>query len=127
MTAVTIAGAPTTSAFVEHVPGHVHVRPGVIDKVAREATAVAIGTRRDDIRVEVSEWSGGLAVHVSAKLPVPSLDDTEAIHAGMPVVDRVRALQTVLAVDMERLTGRSVPRVTFTVTGAIVPKRKRVR
>ncbi|PIJ34528.1 hypothetical protein BMH30_09915 [Leucobacter sp. OLES1] len=79
------------------------------------------------MNVEVVEWGGGLAVRIAAKLPVPDLETAEPGEAIMPIVDRVRALQTGLAADVERLTGREVRRVSFTVTGAIIPERKRVR
>ncbi|PII83793.1 NTP pyrophosphohydrolase [Leucobacter sp. OLJS4] len=114
-------------APVSRPSGTVRVRERVIDKVVREAAAVAIGVPRDDVNVEVVEWGGGLAVRIAAKLPVPDLETAEPGEAIMPIVDRVRALQTGLAADVERLTGREVRRVSFTVTGAIIPERKRVR
>ncbi len=116
-----------TLAPVSRVPGRVRVRERVIDKVVREASAAAIGVPRGDVEVDVSEWGGGLAVRIAAKLPIPDLHDTEAIRVGPSILDRARALQTALAGEFARLTGRDIRRVTFTVTGAIVPERKRVR
>lgn len=109
------------------VPGRVRVRERVIDKLVREASAVAIGVPRDIVNVDVSEWAGGLAVRVATKLPIPDLEDTEAILAASSIVDRVRSLQSTLAGEFARLTGREIRRVTFTVTGAIIPEHKRVR
>ncbi|MEB4613721.1 NTP pyrophosphohydrolase [Leucobacter sp. M11] len=116
---------PPTSG--RSVPGRVHVRQRVTEKVVREAAAVTIGVSRDHVNVEVSEWGGGLAVRVAAMLPIPDLGDTEAVRAATPILDRVRALQTRLAEEFARLAGREIRRVSVTVTGAIVPERKRVR
>lgn len=112
---------------VTRTPGSVRVRERVIDKVVREASAVAVGVSRDDVNVEVAEWGGGLAVRIAAKLPIPDLSDVAAIEAEIPVLDRVRMLQSQLADEIARLTGREIRRVSFTVTGAIIPERKRVR
>lgn len=109
------------------VPGRVRVRERVIDKVVREASAAAIGVPRGDVEVDVSEWGGGLTVRIATKLLIPDLQDTEAILAGSSILDRARALQTALAGEFAWLTGRDIRRVTFTVTGAVVPERKRVR
>ena len=107
--------------------GRIHIRERVIEKVAREASAVVVGVSRDDVGIDIMQWGGGLAVRVEAKLPIPDLANTEAVRAETPVLDRVRAMQSQLAEDVARLTGREVRRVSFTVTGAIAPERKRVR
>lgn len=107
-------------------PGTVRVHERVIDKVVREASAGAIGVSRDDVSVEVAEWGGGLAVRIAAKLPAPDLSDLTAVEAAVPVIDRVRVLQSELSAEFARVTGREIRRVSFTVTGAIIPKRKRV-
>lgn len=112
---------------VPAVRGSVHVRERAIEKVIREASAVTIGVPRGDVDVEVSEWGGGLAVRVAAKLPIPDLEDTEAIRAAPTVIERLRQMQTVLAGEFGRLTGRDIRRVSFTVTGAAIPQRRRVR
>ena len=112
---------------VPRTPGTVRVRERAIDKVVREASAAAIGVPRDAVSVDVAEWGGGLAVRIATKLPVPDLGDVDAIRAAVPVVDRVRALQAQLADECARLTGREIRRISVTVTGAIIPKRKRVR
>lgn len=124
MSALTVE--PTLRA-APGVRGSVHVRERVIEKVVREASAVTIGIPRGDVDVEVSEWGGGLAVRVAARLPIPDLDDTEAVRAAPTVIDRVREMQSVLAGEFGRLTGRDIRRVSFTVTGAVAPERKRVR
>lgn len=109
------------------VRGSVHVRERVIEKVVREASAVRIGVPPGDVDVEVSEWGGGLAVRIATKLPIPHLDDTEAIRAAPTVIERLRQMQSVLGAELGRLTGRDIRRVSFTVTGATIPKRRRVR
>lgn len=124
MSALVVA-APFGSAPA--VRGSVHVRERVIEKVVREASAATIGVPRGDVDVEVSEWGGGLAVRVAARLPIPDLDDTDAIRAAPTVIERIREVQSVLAGEFGRLTGRDIRRVSFTVTGATIPERKRVR
>ncbi len=109
------------------VRGTVHVRERVLEKVVREASAVTIGVSRGDVDVEVSEWAGGLAVRVAAKLPIPDLADTEAIRAAPTVIERLRQVQSVLGAELGRLTGRDIRRVSFTVTGATIPERRRGR
>ncbi|MBL3688300.1 NTP pyrophosphohydrolase [Leucobacter zeae] len=121
------AVAPADRVDAPRLPGVVRVRERVIDKVVREASANAIGVPRDVVGVEVAEWGGGLSVRLAAKLPVPDLDDAAAVAAAKPVLERIRTLQTGLAEELARLTGRSIHRVSVTVTGAIIPKRKRVR
>ncbi|RGE20395.1 NTP pyrophosphohydrolase [Leucobacter sp. wl10] len=119
--AVAALDAPSTA------PGGVRVRERVIEKVVRETSAVTIGVPRDEVHVEVAEWGGGLAVRIAARLPIPDLADTEAIRAEAPVLDRARRIQTALADELARLTGREIRRISFVVTGAIIPQRKRVR
>ncbi|MGI6879608.1 NTP pyrophosphohydrolase [Microbacterium sp. gxy059] len=99
----------------------------MIEKVVREASAVTIGIPRGDVGVEVSEWGGGLAVRIAARLPIPDLDDAEAVRAAPSVIERLREMQSVLADEFGRLTGRDIRRVSFTVTGAAAPDRRRVR
>ena len=108
------------------VRGSVRVRERVIEKVVRETSAVTIGVPRGDVDVEVSEWGGGVAVRVAANLPIPDLDDTEAIRAAPTVIERVRQMQSVLGAELGRLTGRDIRRVSFTVTGATIPEGRRV-
>lgn len=129
MSASTVAPQASAGVLapVSRPSGTVRVRERVIDKVVREAAAVAIGVPRDGVNVEVAEWGRGLAVRIAAKLPVPALEDRDPSESAVPILERVRALQTALAAEIERLTGREVRRVSFTVTGAIIPQRKRVR
>ncbi|WP_232755886.1 hypothetical protein [Leucobacter sp. PH1c] len=65
-------------------------------------------------------------MRIAAKLPAPDLSDLTAVEAAVPVIDRVRVLQSELSAEFARVTGREIRRVSFTVTGAIIPKRKRV-
>jgi len=108
-------------------PGSVHVRQRVIQKVARQTCAATVGVARHDVDVDVADWDGDLAVCVAARLPVPDLADTEAVRRGPDVMERARRLQTEVAEEVGRLTGRQVRRVSFTVTGAIISARRNVR
>lgn len=128
MSTVTVASETgSASGLASWMAGSVRVRERVLEKVVREVSAVTIGVPRGDVETDVSEWGGGLAVRVAAKLPVPDLSDTEAIMAAPPVIERIRTLQVALADEFGRLTGRQIRRVSFTVTGAAIAERKRVR
>ena len=127
MSTMTSEAPPIPSLGASGAPGRVHIRERVIEKVVREASAVTIGAPRRDVNVDVAEWNGGLTVRVAARLPIPALEDTEAILAEEPVIERIRRVQRALAGELARLTGREIRRVSFTVTGAIIPERKRVR
>lgn len=107
--------------------GVVRVREGVLEKVILAKAAVRIGVPRGDVDVEVAEWAGGLAVRIATKLPIPDLDDTEAVRSQAPILERMRLLQSDLASELARLTGRSIRRVSLTITGASIPERRRVR
>lgn len=128
MSALTVEpGALGADTAFSGVRGGVRVRERVIEKVVREASAATIGIPRGDADVDVAEWGGGLAVRVAARLPIPDLDDTDAIRSEIPVLARIRRMQSTLAEEIARLTGREVRRVSMTVTGALVAQRKRVR
>lgn len=116
-----------SSAALSPVRGGVRVREEVIDKVVREASAATIGVRREDVAVDVAEWAGGLAVRIMAKMPIPDLADTDAIRDGESILERIRRMQSALAEEFSWLTGREIRRVSFTVTGAIIPARKSVK
>lgn len=122
----TLTGEPPLAAAAG-ARGSVRVQERVIEKVVREASAVTIGVPRGNVDVDVAEWGGGLAVRVSARLRIPDLDDTEAVRAAPTVIERLRGMQPVLAGEFGRLTGRDIRRVSFTVTGALVSERNRVR
>ncbi|MGZ8804873.1 MAG: hypothetical protein ACXWZG_06185, partial [Microbacterium sp.] len=96
-------------------------------KIARETAVGALGIVRSDISIDLNEGSRGVAVRVTAPLPVPDLDDTEAIQAGEPVLDRVARIQAELRERIAHLIGRDVSRVDFTVTGAVIAQKKRVK
>ncbi|MGR0221169.1 hypothetical protein [Agromyces sp. ZXT2-6] len=108
-------------------PGRIVVEERVLVKVAREASADAVGVDRGQVSVDVAQYRGGIAVRIATPLPIPALDDTIAVRAGKPVLDRVASIQQELRDRLARLIGRDVVRVDITVTGAVVAQRKRVR
>ncbi|WP_314649727.1 hypothetical protein [uncultured Microbacterium sp.] len=121
-------GVPVRGATgAEPVRGRTDVRERVYRTVTEQASATLIGVPRGDVKVDVAERVGGIAVRVSAPLPVPALDDTAAIAAALPVIEQGRRLQDRLREDLARLFGRDVVRIDLVVTGARVPERRRVR
>ena len=111
----------------EAVRGRTDVRERVYRTVTEQASATLIGVPRGDVKVDVAERVGGIAVRISAPRPGPSLDDPAAIAAAVPVLEQGRRLQERLRDDLARLFGRDVVRVDLVVTGARVPERRRVR
>lgn len=108
------------------VRGTVQVRDRAYEKVMREVAHSVIGVPRTDISVQVRPRAQRLVLHVCAPLPIVNLHDTAAVQAATPLLSRIRELQTQLADRAGHLTGRDIERVSFTVTGAILPQRKRV-
>lgn len=114
------AGEPTH-------PGRIVVRERALRNVALAASADAVGVGRGDVSVDVAEHRGGLAVRLSTPLPIPDLDDADAIASAVPVVERIGSLQQQLQDRLAHLTGRDITRIDVTITGATVPPRRRVR
>lgn len=125
---VIAGGDPAGSATGgESVPGRVEVRDRVYRTVAEQASASLIGVSRSDVKADVVARGAALALRISTPLPIPDLDDTAAIAQTTPVLDRARQLQEELQQRLTALFGREVSRVALTVTGAIIPERRRVR
>ncbi|MCI1018981.1 hypothetical protein HWD99_10120 [Microbacterium sp. C5A9] len=118
------AGVATGQATV---PGRVDVKERVYRTVTEQASATLIGVPRGDVKVDVAEHPGGIAVRIATPLPVPDLDDTVAISQSVPVLERARQLQEQLQQDLSGVLGRDVTRITLTITGATIPERRRVR
>ena len=109
------------------VPGRIDVRERVYRTVTEQASATLIGVPRGDVKVDVAEHPGGIAVRIATPLPVPDLDDTAAIAQSMPVLDRARQLQEQLQQNLSGILGRDVTRINLTITGATIPERRRVQ
>ncbi|GAA2941220.1 hypothetical protein GCM10010458_27740 [Microbacterium luteolum] len=109
------------------VPGRIDVRERVYRTVTEQASATLIGVPRGDVKVDVAEHPGGIAVRIATPLPVPDLDDTAAISQSPPVLDRARQLQEQLQQRLSGILGRQVTRINLTITGAAIPERRRVR
>lgn len=109
------------------LPGRIDIAPRVLTKVTREASAAAIGVPRDDVSVDVSDFRDGMAVRVSAPLPIPDLNDTAAVSAAAPVLERAAQLQGDLRDRLSGMLGREVVRVNLVITGATTPPKRRVR
>ncbi len=127
--AASIGGGPSQVAAEpppSH-PGRIDVAERVLVKVAREVSADTVGVDRGQVSVDVAESRGGIAVRISTPLPIPALDDTIAIQAGKPILDRVASIQHELRDRIAHLIGRDVVRVDITVTGAVVTQKKRVK
>ncbi|WP_157009079.1 hypothetical protein [Agromyces laixinhei] len=108
-------------------PGRIDVRERVLVKVAQEAAATVIGVDRGEVSVDVGQYGRGVAVRIATPLPIPDLDDTAAIEAGEPVLDRVATIQQRLRDRISHVLGREVVRVNITVTGAVIAEQRRVR
>lgn len=123
---LTGAGRASVDRAPTH-PGRIVVKERVLRKVAEETAARTLRVDRDRVSVGVSEARGGLAVAVSAPLPVPDLDDTAAIRSGPSVLERLSEIQAELRDRIAQVTGRDVTRVNITITGAVVSGQRRVK
>lgn len=109
------------------VPGRIDVRERVYRTVTEQTSATVIGVPRGDVKVDVTEHPGGIAVRIATPIPVPNLDDTDAIAQALPVLERAGQLQEQLQQRLSGILGRDVTRVNLTITGATTPERRRVR
>lgn len=107
--------------------GRIEVRERVFTKIARAASAHAIGIDSGDVTARVSDHRGGIAVRVRAPLPVPDLADDLGVENAVTVLDRARTLQEELHAQLTHLLGRDVKRVEITIDGARVNRKGRVR
>lgn len=119
--------AAGTSPEEATAPGRITIKERVLVKVAEEATSASLGVDRGSVSVGIAEAQNGLAVTIGTPLPVPDLDDTEAIRAGNTVLERVGAIQSQLRDRIAEVTGRDVHRVNITITGAVMAEKKRVK
>jgi hypothetical protein len=125
---VIAGGGPTGSATGGgSVPGRVEVKERVYRTVAEQTSAALIGVSRSDVKVDVIARGAGLALRVSSPLPVPNLGDSAAVAQATPVLDRARELQEQLQQRLSGIFGLDISRVALTITGAIIPERRRVR
>lgn len=125
---VIAGGGPSVAATGgESVPGRVDVKERVYRTVVEQASATLIGVSRSDVKVDVIERGAGLALRISTPLPVPDLSDTAEISRTVPVLEQASSLQEQLQQRLTGLLGRDVTRIAITITGAIIPERRRVR
>lgn len=121
-------GGPSAATTGEvPVPGRIDVKERVYRTVTEQASATLIGVPRGDVKVDVTEHPGGIAVRIATPLPIPDLDDTAAIAQTVPVLDQARDLQEQLQQRLTTLLGRDVNRINLTITGATTPVRRRVQ
>ncbi|WP_439592948.1 hypothetical protein [Microbacterium sp.] len=121
-------GGPAGVATGEQeAPGRIDVKDRVLVKVTQEASASMIGVSRGDVSVDVSSYRDGLIVRLATPLPVPDLEDLDAVRASPPILERAARLQEDLRDRLSQLLGREIVKINLTITGATIPERKRVR
>lgn len=120
-------GVTAATGGTSGLAGRVDVRERVVRKVSEQIASQVIGVDVDRVSVTASDHRGGVAVRITAPLPVPSLDDTEAVRATGAVVDAAREMQQRMQQELSRVLGKPVTRVDITVNGAATPIKRRVR
>ncbi|TDL42156.1 hypothetical protein [Microbacterium oleivorans] len=120
-------GSVRPAAAAPGVAGRTDVAERVLVGVARAVSADVIGVPRGEVFVGVADRRDGMALKVSSPLPVPDLDDPDAVRSTVPVLERAAQMQEQLRERLTHLLGRDVARVDITITGARMPERKRVR
>jgi len=109
------------------VHGRIVVRDEVLQKVAEHVVATTVRVPQRKVRVVVGAFQDGIAVNIDTPIPVPALDDAEAIRASSPELDLAAEAQRTVQERLSRALGRPVTRINLTVTGAAAPNRRRVR
>lgn len=122
-----VGGSSRPAAVEPGVAGRTDVAERVLVAIARAVSADVIGVPRGKVSVGVADRRDGMALKVSSPLPVPDLDDLEAVRSTVPVLERAARMQEQLRDRLTHLLGRDIARVDITVTGALTPERKRVR
>lgn len=122
-----VGGSLRPAAADPGVAGRTEVAERVLVGVARAVSADVIGVPRGKVSVGVADRRDGMALKVSSPLPVPDLDDVDAVRSTVPVLERAAQMQEQLRERLTHVLGRNVTRVDITVTGALTPERKRVR
>lgn len=107
--------------------GRIVVRDAVVQKVAEHVAATAVHAPPRRVRVSVGGSPDGVIVNITAPVPVPALDDTEAIAAATSVLDTAASVQRDVQQRLSSALGQDVIRVNLTVNGASAPQRRRVR
>ncbi|WP_405373106.1 MULTISPECIES: hypothetical protein [unclassified Microbacterium] len=120
-------GPSRAVAAGDTVAGRTEVKERVLVKIAEQAAATAIGVPRGDVSVDVADHRGGMAITLRSPLPIPPLDDDDALRDVVPVLERAASLQEQIRAHLAGVLGRDIVRVDLTVTGARIPERKRVR
>lgn len=120
-------GSPRPAAAESGVAGRTEVAERVLVGIARAVSADVVGVPRGEVSVGVIDRREGMALRVSTPLPIPDLDDAEAVRAAAPILERAARMQEQLCERLAHLLGRDVVRVDITVTGARIPERRRVR
>ncbi len=109
------------------VAGRVDVRERVIRKVSEKVASEVIGVEIGRVSVAASDYRDGVAVRIDTPMPVPSLDDSDAVAAAGAVVETAGRMQVRVKDELGRVLGRPVTRVDITISGAVAPTRRRVR
>ncbi|MDD7928740.1 hypothetical protein [Microbacterium thalli] len=120
-------GVTAAAGGTPGVPGRVDVRERVVRKVSEQIASRVIGVGVARVSVTASDYRDGVAVRIQAPLPVPTLDDTDAVRAAGAVVDTVREVQRRVQEELSGVLGKPVTRVDITVNGATTPVKRRVR
>lgn len=120
-------GPPTAAGELPEVAGRIEVRDRVVRRVSEQAAAQIIGVAVEKVSATVVDHRGGVAVRVHAPMPVPPLDDADAVRAAGAVVETAQRMQRLLQDRLSTVLGRPVTRVDITITGAVAPTKRRVR
>lgn len=109
------------------LPGRIVVRDKVVRKLSEHVAATVIGVESGRVSVSASDYRDGVAVRITAALPIPPLDDPAAVAAAGTVTDTAARIQHDVQEQLGRVLGQQITRVDVTIDGAVSPTRRRVR
>ena len=124
MSAATVTSAPAR--------GRTRIAPRALRQVASMVTAESFGVPSGQVRVELSDDHGQLALTISTTIRVVPLsriirEPAIVAHTGGTILARSAQSQVEIRRRVGELTGADVGRVTVRLTGIDVQQERRVR
>lgn len=102
-----------------------------LTRVAAAVTADAVGMRATQVKVDLSDLNGLVAIAVRAPARVPTLESIRADHSGIDrvggLVSRAAMAQSTIRARFSELTGAKTAHVTLHLTSADIRNDGRVR
>lgn len=107
------------------IPGHTRIAPKALNGTATGVAATVLGVSPHEVRANVTDDAGKLAIAVSAPVIVRSLRRPSSIPETL--IERAERYRGEIAARVATQLSREVGRVELELTGALIRPEKRVR